>query len=457
MYCHTNTFRFYVLRGCLAMILPVFLGIFCPETAAAQDLAHYYTLAQTNDQELQADLERYRAAEHPLKQAYAKFLPQASAEGTQTYTEQEVLESDNTVFGVDKTNYDVSEYTISMTQPLFQYEYYAELKKARASLKQAGTELASSREDLIMRVTNAYLEALAAGDNLRFVRAERAAVSAQHELTDARFQMGLVPITDFHDVQARLSLVEAEEAEAENFLDDALEALREISAEPVFETLSTFNEDIPLDMPAPVDVDIWMKKARNQGLQVRIAAEAMVVAQREIDVQMAGHLPVLEAFAEHNWTDSGSTLYGGGSEINTTEFGLQVSMSLFEGGAVISRTREARHRYLAARKDLEREARSAERSARTAFLGIKSAIRRVAALKQSVASQKLALQARQEGFKSGLFTSIAVLDAERDLYQAQKDFSRARYDYALNRLKLKQAVGTLGQDDLMEINSWLIK
>ena len=120
-----------------------------------------------------------------------------------------------------------------------------------------------------------------------------------------------------------------------------------------------------------------------------------------------------------------------------------------------SRIRQAQYRYQGALRLQERRARSVERQTRAAYFGIDGAIHRAAAFGQSVAAQELALQARRDGYESGLFSSVEVLDGVRQLFVARRDYARARYDYLVNSLLLRQAAGVLAESDLAQLNQWL--
>jgi outer membrane protein len=152
--------------------------------------------------------------------------------------------------------------------------------------------------------------------------------------------------------------------------------------------------------------------------------------------------------------DTDGSLFGGGSEVKTTDLVVQLNWTLFQGGYVWSRTKEARELMKAAQEQLEREVRAARRQARFGYLGVEGALSRAEALEEAVVSQGLALEAKQLGFKSGLYTSLVVLDAERDLYYAKRELAKARYDYILNSVRLKQAAGSLSESDLAAINEW---
>ena len=52
-------------------------------------------------------------------------------------------------------------------------------------------------------------------------------------------------------------------------------------------------------------------------------------------------------------------------------------------------------------------------------------------------------------------TAVEVLSILRDQYRAERDYANSRYDYILNMLRLKEAVGDLSKDDVKQINYWL--
>jgi len=55
----------------------------------------------------------------------------------------------------------------------------------------------------------------------------------------------------------------------------------------------------------------------------------------------------------------------------------------------------------------------------------------------------------------GTRTAVDVVQSERSTFQAKRDLSRARYDYIVNSLNLKQAAGLLTVDDIEDVNAWL--
>ncbi len=212
---------------------------------------------------------------------------------------------------------------------------------------------------------------------------------------------------------------------------------------------------MPLVGPDPDDINDWIDAALKQNLEVQIRQQEALVAKREIERQKAGHWPTLAFVGRLNRNDEGGSLFGGDSDVETREAILQLNLPIFQGGSVSSKTREALKLYKATEQDMEKEIRAVKRETKAGFLGVKSAIENTRALKQSVVSNQIALEAKREGFRSGLFPSLVVLDAERDLHQAKLEYAKAQYEYILNSLRLKKAVSTLNEEDLAGINQWL--
>lgn len=420
----------------------------------AEDLMQVYKLAQERDPTFQSSRYVYLASPERLRQAYSGLLPTLSIEGEYIETRQDIVSSDNTVFATGSTDFPTSTYTVSLVQPIFQYSSIVRLRQAKAEVKRSDMEFEVAKQDLVLRVSEVYLAALAAQDGLAFAQAEEAAVQIHFELARARHNAGLAPITDLLDAKARLGTVKARKIEAQNMLDDALQALREVTGESIV-FLARLKEELPLVNPDPADVDRWIEEALKQNLALEVQRHAAEVARQEVARQKSGHYPSLDLVVRHNWRETEGTLFGGGSEVETQEGLLRLNVPIYEGGLVSSRTREAVKLYEAALQDLEKQTRAVKRQTRAGYLGVESAISRAESLQQSVESQTLTLEGKREGFKSGLYTSLAVLDAERDLYLAKQDYAQARYDYILNSLRLQQAAGTLKEEDIAMVNQWL--
>ncbi|MBI3571310.1 MAG: TolC family protein [Gammaproteobacteria bacterium] len=212
---------------------------------------------------------------------------------------------------------------------------------------------------------------------------------------------------------------------------------------------------MPLITPEPADINQWVEKSLAQNYALLAKREAADAAREEIRRQRAGHYPTLDLVGTRTRNDADGSVTGPGIRSDNIVVGLQLNVPLFQGGLVGSRTEEAAHRYDAAQQEFEATRRATERTARAAYLGVAGGAAKVTALAQAVVAGESALNAKTEGFAAGVNTNIDVLDASRDLYRAKRDLSSARHEYLLNLLRLKQAAGTSGENDLAQINGWL--
>ena len=293
---------------------------------------------------------------------------------------------------------------------------------------------------------------LYAQDNLQFASAEKQAIARQLEQAQQRFNVGIIAITDVNEAQAGFDQANANEIEAANNLDNQKEALREIIGENDA-SLNALGEQLPLVKPDPPDISAWSDLAELNNFSIISAFNQAEVSRKAIDLQRSGHLPRLDLIGSYGASDNTSSF---GARGDTQSIGVQLNVPLFEGGAVNSRTRQAGFEYHAAKEDLVAKKRAVKRQVKDAYRGIMTAISRVAALKAAVISATSALEATEAGFGVGTRTMIEVLNEQRNLYRAKRDFARTRYDYLINSIKLKQAASSLSQDDIEQVNRLLV-
>lgn len=427
---------------------------FLPGFSFAQTLLEAYQLARENDPKFRAAQADFRAASTLIDQARAGFLPSARLEFERMESRQRIISSQNPIFGAGVTDFPTFTRTLSVTQPVFRKDVIERLGQAKSVVKQAEYTLLAAEQELLLRATAAYLVQLAATDSLALATAEREAVGKALDLARERLRAGLGTITNQYDAAARFAVTQAREIEAQNRLRDARQALREITGK-AFDTVQTLKDEFPIESPQPAAVDRWLDTALNQNLGLSARRESVEVARQEIERQKAGHYPSLNLLFQNNRKDSGSTLFGGGSNVDTTELSLKLSVPILDGGLTTAVTREATHRYAKAQEELEQERRTVDRATRAYYEGVLAGVNLVDALKQSVVAQERAVESKEIGHKSGLITLLPVLDAQRDLYLAKRDYAQSRYDYLVNRLRLQQITGSLSELDLASINAAL--
>ncbi|MDO9371172.1 MAG: TolC family outer membrane protein [Gammaproteobacteria bacterium] len=436
------------MRQTLLALCLITLALASP--ARAENLLDIYHLAQQNDAQLKGAEAARLAVLESKPQSRALLFPTLNASAGTTANQ---LDTRQPASSAGVTRFNSTAYSLSLTQPVYHRDTYVQLRQSDARIAQADAAFGAAEQNLMTRVATRYFDVLAAQDNLEFARAEKKAIAQQLEQSQQRFDVGLVAITDVQEAQARFDSARAQEIDAERQLASSLEALREVTAQQ-HQNLSLLNESIPLVAPEPSDVEQWADTALKQNLQVSAAQSGADVAREEIERQRSGHYPSVDIVGSRAFSDSGGGRFGA-SESLTDTLTLQLNAPLYQGGLITSRTREAAFKHNQALETLEQQRRSVLRQTRDAYLGVNANISRVQALNQAVVSNRTALESTMAGLEVGTRTQVDVLNAQRELFRAQRDHARARYDYILETLRLKQAAGTLSPADLEQINTWL--
>lgn len=456
------------------------LALLCPGLANANDLLRVYQLALSNDATLAASRYARDGALQVEPRARALLLPQIS--GSYDYitndSDIEITYVDPTTgaaIPLSRTN-DGSDKSLSvaLTQPLFSLEAWHQFKQASEQAALAHMSYRSAEQDLLLRVSELYFGVLSARDTLRSTQAEKAALERQLELTNQYLEVGISAITDVQEVQARYDLSVASVLEAEQALATAVEALEEITREPLttieeddtvrvvplevpaappVPTLAPLQADIPLPKPNPASASQWVGHALLGNLEILAAKLNFNVADRGVSAARSRHLPTVAASANYIDSRSGSGSFP--TEIEGTTVGIGVRLPLFSGGAVRADVKQAQALRGQRLAEYDGALRAVERNTRNAYQAIVTGVARIQAFKQAVASSNSALDASQTGLEIGTRSAIDVLNAQQQKFTAERNYDRSRYDYLLAVLRLKAFAGQLSLTDLQEVDALL--
>jgi len=414
-------------------------------TVNAENLSQIYELAKQNDPKFKSAKALLDSAYESVKITRGNFMPDVGL--TASYTEND---TDNVTSPDGGTTY----YAINLTQPIYRSDINANHSLNKNYVLQAEADFAEAEQELIIRVATQYFAVLGAQDNFDFTQAELKANARQLEQTKQRFEVGLVAITDVHEAQARYDLSVANNIEAENKLNNEIEAMRAITGQyhsglSPLKSEEELENTSALQAPEPNDIEYWTKLALEQNKTLLSSQYKSAQSRDGVNVQKAGHKPRLDFTASSSRSDSDNGTY------DNTSMGIQFSMNLFNGGSTSAAVRQAEDYLTQSMELLETARRDTQRNARNSFLGVQAAVSQVKALKQAVVSSESRLKASEAGYEVGTRTTVDVLDARRELFDSQRRYSRARYDYILVKLKLEQTVGNLNLEDVNNVNGWL--
>lgn len=443
-----------MLRASVSAVFCLSICFFMP--AQADDLLSLVDSAQTNDPEFRAASHKRLAERETFKQARSRLMPTISYQYEDKDTDQNILRSDNSVFGTGRGSFGTTSEGFTLNQPLFDFAIWSRFKQSRSTLSRADADFQLAEQELLMRASEAYFLTLEKADQLATVQDEKGALQGHFKLAKKRHEAGLGRLVDVDNTEARYLEAVAKEIELQSRLFDSRYAIAELTGK-LPETLSVLSEAMVFQAPEPANSDAWVDLARTANPQILSREYALEEANQEVKTQRAGHYPKVDLTYTDGSEDTGGSLFGGGSDVETSELVLRVNVPLFNGLGVRSKVKQAVENQFRAQDELRREQRENEREVRDAFQRINASIVQANALARSVEAQQRLLKLKSNGYSSGRFNVLEVLDAQKDLSSVRQAHTKSRYDYVLNTLRLKLAAGSLAYQDVENINSWLVK
>jgi outer membrane protein len=454
--------------SCVGLVL-LFAAV-AGRDAVAEDLLDIYELALQGDPQLAGAGSNLLARRESVPQARAALLPhvngsaaisrsdsRSSSSSTQDAESAAAIAPGKNRSSSVNTNRSIS---ISLSQSIYDHGNWLRLRSARARVEQADREFEAVADQLIVRTAEAYFAALTAMQGLASARAQEIAIERQLDQADFRLRSGMSPITDVHDARAARDNARAAVILAENAVEDANQALAEMTGEPLTR-LKALDENFQPAPPTPADEEAWVRQALRANPQLRAAERALDAADHEVGAARAGHYPRLSASASYNRSITGGSSTSNGiespsdGENDGTTITLSLDLPIFSGGAVRSSVRQATYARDATSHQLEQQRRAIARQTRRAYHAVVSGISEIEARRAALVSARSAYEASEVGLQVGTRTIVEVLIAQQNLFTAEREYAGARHDFLVNTLRLKQAAGSISIDDLRAVNDLL--
>jgi len=414
--------------------------------AVALDLQQAWREALANDAQVASARAQLDATRERVPQARSQLLPAVGA----TAGMNRVRVDPN--LGPDRT-YTSEAYAIQLSVPLLSLPEQKAWEQSKLAVGIAEAQYAQARQDLILRLSRAYFDVLAAQDNLETIRAQKRAINEQLEAAKRNFEVGTATITDQQEAQARFDLTVAQEIAVQNALDVQRALLAQLIGRPAGE-LEVLRRGVLLQSPQPASETEWVRQAVDSSLAVQQQRVNIEIARREIERRRYAKYPSVDIVGSLARNEN-ATLNAVGLRTNSATVGLQLSMPLYTGGGIEAGVREAAALLDRSQSDLETTRRQVEQATRQAYLGVNSSLAQVSALEAAERSSQLALESNLLGYQVGVRINIDVLNAQQQLFSTQRDLARARYDVIVNGLQLKSTAGVLDESDVSAVNALL--
>ena len=428
-----------------------------------KDLLTVYEEAVLNDAQLSSARIQNQSMKELIDQGLSLFLPNINIDASygQNDNKRKILTSgiNNDLLSGTSANYESYDYGVTITQPIFNYASYAKYKQNLIQSSLSDKQLIKAQQNLIFRVSNVYFETLMAMDEIKLLQAQYSAIKAQLAEAEARFELGLISITDVNEAKTKEALLKIDKIDAiqklkikkrqiESITGILPGRLKPLNSVMIFTKLENQAEE-------------WVSMALENSLEIQIKKDEVQIADREIDIRSGDRYPTIDAMARRSrdW-DKGGYPYGSVANKGVRSFsdtiGLEVNIPIYSGGYASSRVREGRLLKLKIKEDEEYLRRQIELEVRENYLNLQSNFAEIDAYQQALLSAEITLDSTNLGFQVGLRNSVDVLRAQQVFFDAEKEMLKARYNYLINQVKLKQSVGMLSKTDIVNINKYLI-
>ena len=388
----------------VALLAPLTLA----GTAWGKDLVGVFQDALQADPVIRQANANRLAAREARPQAWSAVLPQVNGTASQTrdhsegYQDQIVqLTPSSPVTVVPYENVAgtiTNQWALNLQQNVFSWANWVALKQANSEVAQAEATYAAAEQDLILRVSQAYFNVLAAEDGVEANAASLEAISHQLDQANTRFAVGLIAVTDVEEAKAAHDQAAAAVIAAKRTLATAEYQLQEITGQR-YDALEKPGSNMPLASPEPADESRWVEISLDQNLSLIASRLAADIARDNVRIAFGGHLPTIDLLAgrSYNKSDADETLDGFNfpdvaSKATTAR--SRCSSPCRCSAAATPSPRCARPSTAGSppRRAWCRARGPPSAQARDAYLGVISGIAHVRALHQALDSEQTALQ-----------------------------------------------------------------
>ena len=435
----------------------------CSVPVFALDLVGAYQLAKNNDPALQADQYQFQADQLNLGLATGNLLPTVTLAGNITRDRQTVKNDQSFEFPAfgDASNALVSntstkrQVSLTARQPIFRMDAWEGYKQVKTSVLLSEVTFKIQKQQHILDVAEAYFNVLRQQALTAAYLQEEQALLQQLEMMNAKLKQGLVAKSDVSEANAQYQNARANRIAGEVQMMLAQEQLNQYIGANTTQNLAALRPDFQFQSPYPAQLQDWLILAQTHNLTIQQAELQRKYAEDGRRVEKAALYPQLNAVATYGYTDqSPETLISTNGQFD--QVGVELSWNVFNGGQTRTSIKKASALLDKAQAQLDAAKRNASIEVKKAFLQLETDQSKLQARKAAMSSAELVSQSSRASYNEGLKTMVDVLLAQRNAFSAKQDYLNAQYDYLINVLKLKAAVGQLTEQDLVELNAWLM-
>ena len=447
------------------------------------DLIQLYQEAAFSDPVLNAARFNYVASKEVYWQGLSLLLPQANATPTGTRYYQRGAGPTNVSSSPGNSRvFDQKSYTVTLTQPVFNLSALEAFKQGDLNTKIADMRFYLAQQDLIIRVSQAYFDALTSQDNVALYQNKKDLIKQQLNIAQAKFDAGLATIVDVNTAQAALDLANSQEIAAQADLIVKRGVLEQLVGRPVGPLTplvkeakidgvlkdprskskdsknNPIAESVNPQLPPGQTLDDWIKQAEAANFNVLATQLTVSLSESTYRAAQALNYPSVNFVGTTGYNTSNGTpnsFTPSNTNVYNNTIALQMTIPLVSGGYSSSVIRQNAALVDQAKANYDNARRTAAQNTKTAFTGFYGGLASVKAFEAAERSSNSALVSSKLGFQVGTLINIDVLIALDTLITTRSQLQQARYNTILNAIKLKAHAAALTDEDLISINTLL--
>jgi outer membrane protein len=425
--------RMMLVRSALALTMATMAVGFEGGTALGQTLQEALATAYENNPTLNAQRARLRATDEQVPQALSGYRPtvrtfsEVGPRFQDSNQESLVGKENNALFG--------RTYGASIEQPLFRGgQTVAAVRGAENTVRAERARLGSTEQTVLLNAATAYSDVYRDQAVLELNIRNEQRLARQLEATRDRFQVGEVTRTDVSQAEARLARATAERIGAEGALAASRATFRNVVGVPGV----LARPPLPRELPASLaDAN---KIATDNNPNVTTAAFQERSARDSVD-QVHGELwPTLSLIGRVQRDQDVSRR---DSRFDSAEALVNLTVPLYQAGAVYSRLRQQKQVVVEQRRLLDQSQNNAVEDATRAWNSLETAGAEIGSFTKQVEANQIALDGVQKEAEVGARTVLDVLDAQQELLDSQVSLVRSQRDQVVAAFQLNAALGEL--------------
>jgi len=335
--------------------------------------------------------------------------------------------------------------SIEITQPLFKGgRTYASIKKAKNDIMAAREHLKIVEQQVLLDAVSAYMDIVRDKEIFELAKNNHSVLKKHLESTQTRFKLGDVTRTDVAQSNASLAKANSDRILAERTLES--------SKATYIKVIGMSPNDVSMPKKSIFmkgNLDELIKIALQNNPYIKTAEYNADSAKNNISVEKSTLLPQLVAFANKNRQMDVSNIPSvNGKTIDSSSFGIRLSIPLYQAGAEYAQIRKAK--IIAGKNsfDLITTQNNVRESVIKAYQDFNVAQSLIKSDQSSVNSFAVALKGVQQENIAGLRTTIDVLDAENDLYNAKATLIASKANEIVSSYNLLAQLGRLTTKEL---------